>query len=243
MLIIPIVTIVIVVYRLPMPAPAKRAVGYIRVSTVGQAEEGVSLEAQAEAIKSWCLISGYELLEVYRDDGLSGTREDRPGLIAAIEAAKKGMALVSYSMSRIARSTRMMLDIGAKLERRGVDLVSITERIDTTSAAGRMVFQIFAVFAEFERNQTAERTKNALAHMKKRCEPYSPTPFGFDVVKGRLKEVSAEIAVVRQCVSMRSEGATYRKIADTLNGQGIAGKQGGKWYASTVSYMLKRQIS
>lgn len=220
---------------------AKRAVGYIRVSTQGQADEGIGLQAQEDKIRAWCIANDYELAGIYRDEGLSGTRTDRPGLTAAIKASRKGDAFIVYAFSRIARSTSAMLEIGAMFKKRDVDLVSVTEKIDTTSAAGRMIFQVFAVLSEFERNQTAERTKAALAAKRLRREPYSPTPFGFELVRGRLKEVSREIEVVQRCLALRQGGASYRGIASELNKQGITGKQGGKWHASTVRYMLQRQ--
>jgi len=86
----------------------KQAIGYIRVSTEKQANEGVSLEAQEAKIVSWCKTNGYDLVKVYIDAGVSGKRMDtRKELLAALNSLKKGMALVSYSLSRLARSTKM----------------------------------------------------------------------------------------------------------------------------------------
>ena len=91
----------------------KQAIGYIRVSTEKQANEGVSLEAQEARIVSWCKANDYELVKVYVDAGISGKRMDtRKELLAALASLKKGMALVSYSLSRLARSTKDALAIG-----------------------------------------------------------------------------------------------------------------------------------
>lgn len=222
----------------------QQAIGYIRVSTQGQADEGVSLETQAAKIRAWCIANDYELLAMFEDAGVSGSSmNNRDGLHSAMKAAGKGMALVCYSISRLARSTADMLHIAGQLEQRGVDLVSLTERIDTTSAAGRMVFRMLAVLAEFERDLVSERTRAALAHKKARGEKYAPVPFGFEEIEGRLVEVRKEAKVVSHIIHMRDSGASFKAIADYLNQSGITGKRGGKWHASTVHYLVKRQAA
>jgi len=221
-----------------------KAIGYIRVSTQDQAAEGVSLAAQRAKIAAWCAANDYELVAVYEDAGISGgSMTGRDGLKAALAAATKGMALVAYSISRLARSTRDMLELADRLEARGVDLVSLTEKIDTTSAAGRMVFRMLAVLSEFERDQVAERTKAALAHKKSKGEKYGPVPFGFREIEGRLVEVREESQVIAKVMAMREAGHTLREIAAKLNDDGIQGKKGGVWHASTVSYVINRQAA
>lgn len=219
-----------------------RAIGYVRVSTQGQADDGVSLSAQRSKIAAWCEANDYELVAVFEDAGISGSSmKGRDGLHAALQATGRGMALVAYSISRLARSTRDMIDIAEQLKRRGADLVSLTERIDTSSAAGHMVFQMLAVLAEFERRQTAERTKMALAHKRAKGEVYGPIPFGFREVEQRLEVVAAEAQIVGKVMRMRTAGKSLAAIAGYLNEQGVVGKQGGRWYASTVRYLIQRQ--
>ena len=80
------------------------------------------------------------------DRGLSGGRcDNRPALKEALKAVCRGDSLVVYSLSRLARSTRDTLMIAETLERKGADLVSLSERIDTTSSTGKMVFRMLAV--------------------------------------------------------------------------------------------------
>lgn len=220
----------------------QKAIGYVRVSTKGQADEGVSLEAQRAKIQAWCELNDAELVAVFEDAGISGaSMAGREGLQSALKAAGKGMALVCYSISRMARSTRDMLEIAERLDARGVDLVSVTEKIDTTSAAGRMVFKMLSVLADFERDQIGERTKMALAHKKAKGEVYAPTPFGFDAIEGRLVAVAHEAKIVGEILRQRAHGASLAEIADKLNAQGIQGKRGGRWFASTVRYVIQRQ--
>ena len=222
----------------------QQAIGYIRVSTQGQADEGVSLEAQRAKIEAWCELNDYELVALFEDAGISGgSMKGREGLHAALKAARPGMALVTYSISRLARSTRDMLEISDELTRRGADLVSLSERIDTTTASGRMVFRMLAVLAEFEREQIGERTKMALRHKKAQGMVYAATPFGFEAVDGRLVEDEDEAAIVGEILSMRAAGQSLANIADDLNERGVEGKRGGRWHPSTVRYLIQRQAA
>lgn len=220
----------------------RTAVGYVRVSTEKQAAEGVSLAAQRAKIAAWCELNDYALVAVHADEGVGGgSMKGREGLAAALAASTKGAALICYSLSRLARSTRDMLTIADRLERQGADLVSLSERIDTTTAAGRMVFRMLAVLAEFERDQIGERTKLALAHKRATGRKYAPVPFGFTEIEGRLVTVKTEAAILQRILADRDAGRSYREIAAALNGDRVATKRRGqRWYASTVRSLVQR---
>jgi len=220
----------------------KQAIGYIRVSTEQQANEGVSLEAQKTKIAAWCITNGYDLVQVYTDAGISGKSMDkRPGLQDALKSLSKDMALVTYSLSRLARSTKDAISIGETVAKKKADMVSLSERIDTTTAAGKMMFQMLAVLAEFERNLVAERTTNALQHKKATGQKYcNQTPYGFQAIEGRLVEVKKEAKVVAEIQAARSSGNTLQSIADKLNGRGIPTKTGKQWAPATIHLLLKR---
>lgn len=220
----------------------KYAIGYARVSTEKQASAGISLEAQEARIHAWCEANGYKLVRVYVDAGLSGKRMDtRKELLAALAALKKGMALVSYSLSRLARSTKDALAIAEAIQKKKADLVSLSEQIDTTTAAGKMMFQMLAVLAEFERNLVGERTSTALQHKKRNGQKYcNQTPYGFNAVEGRLVEVEQESAIVAEIQAARADGATLQSIADSLNSRGIPTKTGKCWQPATIHLLLKR---
>lgn len=222
----------------------QKVVGYIRVSTTGQAEKGASLDAQRAKIEAWCNLNDGELVAVFEDAGISGSgTAKRDGLLDALKATTKGMALVTYSISRLARNTLDMLNIAKELEKKGADLVSLSERIDTTTASGRMVFRMLAVLAEFERDQVSERTCMTMAHKKASGEAYCGAPFGFEAIAGRLVEVKRESAIVADILKMREAGASLADIANNLNAKGIEGKRGGKWFPSTVRYLIQRQAA
>lgn len=220
----------------------KQAIGYVRVSTEQQVNEGVSLEAQKAKIAAWCLSHDYELVQVFVDAGISGKKmENRPELLKARAAVKKGMALVAYSLSRLARSTKDLIHISEEVAKKNGDLVSLSEQIDTTTAAGKMMFQMLAVLSEFERNLTAERTKGALQHKKSTNQKYTnQTPYGFQAIEGRLVQVKQEAKVVAEIQAARSGGNTLQSIANSLNGRGIPTKTGKIWQPATIHLLLKR---
>lgn len=222
----------------------KTAIAYIRVSTVKQLEEGDSPSMQRAKIEAWCSANGYKLGAVFSDEGITGLKiKKRPGVQAALEATGKGMALVAYSFSRIARSTRDMISIAELLEKKGADLVSLTERIDTTTAAGKMTFRVLAVLAEFERDIISERTKAVLSHKKGKHESYSSAPLGFTVSPGgKLIENAKELATVKRIQKMKRGGHSLHAIAERLNRKGVRGKKGGRFYASTVRHILSNDL-
>jgi len=220
--------------------------GYCRVSTAGQAADGVSLDAQRERIKAWCAGNGYELVRVFVDAGLSGGRADnRPELQRALdEVCKAGAALVVFSLSRLARSTRDTLAIAERLDKAGADLASLSEKIDTSSAAGKMLFRLLAVLAEFERDQIAERTRCAMAHKRSNGQRVGQVPFGWTLdADGRtLIENSQEQRALQKIRAMRRRGATLQRIADLLNRAGVPAKRGrGAWRHTSVRAILARE--
>lgn len=217
-----------------------KAIGYIRVSTQKQAEEGVSLDAQRAKIEAWCLANDYELAGIHCDEGISGTKSDRDGLLAAMAEAGKGAALIVYSLSRLTRSTKDLISFAEQLEQQGADLISLSEKIDTTTAAGKMVFRMLGVLNEFERDQVSERTKAALAHKRESNQVYNHTPYGFTRNGETLQKNDKEAAVVAHAVKLHKSGKTMRDIARHLNERGIPTKLGKQWQPMQVSRLIKR---
>lgn len=225
-----------------------KAVGYIRVSTTMQADEGVSLDAQRAKLEAWCTLNGYELVSVHTDAGLSGGRADnRPALQAALaEVCRTKGALVVYSLSRLARSTKDCIAIGERLDRANADLVSLSEKIDTTTAAGRMVFRMLAVMAEFERDQVSERTATAMQHKRTRGEyTGGVAPYGWRVGADgvKLEVYPGEQAVMVAARELRESGLSLRAVAARLEAEGLLPRSGGRWHPSTVRDLLQAKAA
>jgi len=221
-------------------------VGYIRVSTEGQVEDGVSLDTQREKIEAWAKLHDEAEIVIYEDAGVSGaSMEQRPGLQNALrEACRRKAALVVYSLSRLARSTRDTLSISDRLSKSGAELVSLSERIDTTSASGKMIFRLLAVLAEFERDQISERTRAAMAHLRnsgRRISRFAPYGWDFDDDGELLVRNLAEQKVMARMGRLRAQGLTFQEIAHRLTAAAVPTKHGGApWTAKVVWSLLSR---
>ncbi len=218
-----------------------KAIGYIRVSTKGQAVEGLSIEAQEKNIITYCDLFKLDLMNIYIDAGVSGKKMNRVGLDNAMDALQEGQILIFYSLSRLTRSVKQMLKIAEKMKKKGVDLVSITEKIDTTSAAGRMVLNILCVMNEFESEQVAERTNAIVEYKRDNGEIIGKTKFGYKVGEDKktLIPIDDEIKVVKLINALRGQGYTLQDIANTLNKDGIKTAQGKAWKFQYIHNVLK----
>ncbi len=217
----------------------KPAFIYCRVSTSDQAIEGVSLEAQSTKAAAWCELNDCEVAGTFVDAGISGYKSsNRPEFQRALDAAcAAGGVLVVYSLSRFARNTAETLQLADRLERAGADLVSLSERIDTTSAAGKMIFRMLAVLAEFERDQISERTKAAMQHKRSKGEFTGTVPFGFQLAADGVQLVrnEAEQEIIGMILDLRQQGYSLRAIAAELDNHGVPTKhRANTWNAMTI---------
>jgi len=216
-----------------------KATIYTRVSTAGQATEGVSLDAQQAKARAWAEANGYDIGGLYSDAGISGKRAaNRPGLQAALRevCGERGNVLIVYSLSRLARSTKDAISIAETIEKAGADLVSLTERIDTTSAAGKMVFRMLAVLAEFERDLVSERTATALRHKSSKGERVGQVPYGYSLAGDGVRLVAnpEEEALCEMLRQLKRSGMSWRQIADEMNARGVRTKKGKTWTWQTA---------
>ncbi len=132
-------------------------IGYARVSTQSQ-----SLNSQIDALKE----AGCE--RIFKEK-VSGVKAERVELNRMLDMIREGDTIVIYKLDRLARSMRHLVDLVAQIEEKGANLKSLNDAmVDTTTAQGKLVFNIFASIAEFERNLISERTKAGLASAKKR---------------------------------------------------------------------------
>ena len=162
---------------------------YIRVSTEDQAKHGVSLKAQEEALKNYAKALGYEILKVYKDEGKSGKDiKGRPALKQLLEdaEARKFQAIFIYKLDRLSRSLMDLIDTIEKFKDWGIDFVSLQDKIETTSASGKLMFHIISAFAEFERNVTSERTKFAMDKKARDGNVVTRAPLGYKIEDKKL---------------------------------------------------------
>lgn len=219
----------------------QRAVGYLRVSTAGQVDDGVSLDVQESKIRHWAALHDIELISLHRDEGLSGGDTSRPGLAAALdEVIRHKCALVAYSLSRISRSTIHLLTLAETIAKAGGDLVSLQERIDTGSPAGRVAFRIMSALAEFERDQVAERTREAMRHMKAQGRRVGSIPYGatLDDDGETLRPDEREREIVYHVRELRKLGYSLRAISAELARRGAFSRTGKPFHPQTLSRII-----
>jgi len=133
------------------PNGANRAIGYARVSTLEQAEEGISLQVQEDSIRAYAQLHGLELTDILSDRGESGKDLDRPAARELLARVRGGEveALIAYRLDRLTRSPRdLFLIVDDELNPRGVELISVSEQIDTRTPGGRAMMEIMGIFAQ-----------------------------------------------------------------------------------------------
>jgi DNA invertase Pin-like site-specific DNA recombinase len=229
--------------------PQTRVVGYIRVSTEEQAREGVSLAAQRERLTAYAVALDLELVTIYEDAGISAKTLERPGLTAALADLDAGRAegLVVYKLDRL---TRDLGDWSALLRRYFVErcaLLSVSESMDTRSAAGRLQLNILMTVAAWEREIIGERTAEALRHLKAQGVRIGGVGLGLR----RLPDTDADghrlvaedpdaVATVQRIRELRDAGESLRSICATLVAEGRRTQRGGRWQPGTIAKVLQR---
>ena len=227
-----------------------RVVGYIRVSTEGQADGGVSLDAQRAKLTAYCAALDLVLVAVEADAGLSAKSLERPALQRALGMLRDGQAdaLLVVKLDRLTRSVR---DLGTLVEDYFAAgrwaLLSVADSIDTRSAAGRLVLNVLASVAQWEREATAERTRDALAHLRSEGVRLGGAALGWEHTEavdpsGRriIAAVEDEADTVARILALKADGVSVRRIAEILAAEGRSTKAGGRWHATTVQRVIAR---
>ncbi len=196
--------------------------GYVRVSTMTQAREGESLEAQRRQVVSYADSKGLELPSenVYVEAGVSGSTEfqSRPQGAKLYDAVQAGDMVVFPKLDRAFRNTRNALNVLHELKARGVSVHFIDLGGDVTgNGVGAIVFTILSAFATFERERIAARIRE-VKQLKKAQGKFTggKRAFGYDVIDGIKTPREDEQIVIKEMMKMRKAGATYRGIAEWM---------------------------
>jgi DNA invertase Pin-like site-specific DNA recombinase len=139
-------------FFLPSIEDTGRKIGYARVSTQDQ-----RLRTQLDALKA------AKCDQIFKDHGVSGGKASRPGLDRALKTLKRGDALVVLKLDRLGRSVQHLSDLLVRFGNEGIHFCSLAEGINTTTPGGKLVYHLFAAFAEFNRDMIRENTVLGLA--------------------------------------------------------------------------------
>jgi DNA invertase Pin-like site-specific DNA recombinase len=190
----------------------KRAALYVRVSTDKQ-----TVENQIAKLTEVANARGWQIVEVYRDAGISGAkgRDQRPGLDQMLKDAQRGKfdVAMSWAIDRMGRSLIDLLDTIRHLEACHVDLYLDQQQNDTTTPAGKLMFQVVGAFAEFERAMIRQRVhaglKRAVANGKKLGRPLNDP----NAVEKARKELTKGIGIGKVAKSVGLGVGTVHKLA------------------------------
>lgn len=227
----------------------RKAIAYLRVSTMEQVTGGFSLESQKSIITNYCTFSELELVHVITEEGISGSKalSKRPGgqELIKILNQKKVAHVVAWKLDRLFRDAADALQQTKDWDKAKIILHLVDmggQTMNTSSALGRFFLSMLAGFAEFERNQVSERTKAVMQLKKRKLEVYSPTPYGYSKVQNILVADTKEQEIIKNITRLRKKGKSYKYIAEQLAKHGAPTKQGGKWHAGTVRYLIKNNL-
>lgn len=243
-----------------------RLLGYVRVSSAAQQAHGHSLDDQPERLAAYCQAYGYQLVDVISEQVSARKvplhkREGGAQLLARLEAGDADGVIV-IKLDRLFRDLMDGLEYfrdalyprrRGRAGRGGAQVVSLSEHIDTSTAAGRHMLKFALLEADAEADRTSERTADAMRGLRKRGRVYGHVPYGcvghggtWDAEQGRmvnqrLLHDPATWPIRETIVARRAGGDSLRKIRAWLAEQGIAAPSGGaKWSLQTISDLVDR---
>ena len=179
--------------------------GYARVSTSEQ-----NTSTQTERLKSAGAIRVFE-------DVISGKKFDRPGLASLIDFARSGDSLCVIRLDRLGRSLKELLETVEDLKSRDINLISLEEKLDTSSAAGELVFHVFGAIAHFERRLISERTRDGIAAARKRGKNPGRPKLDTETVSALQKLVEAGMTPGMAAKQLGIGRSTAYRVAKTLD--------------------------
>lgn len=226
----------------------QKIVGYARVSTDNQKEDG-TISIQREALQQYATENDYELIKIFEDEGISGGYEVRPGLVdllSFLENNKDIAGVVIFKLDRLARDLRIQENLIKEFEKLGVKLLSTKEQdLDSKDPTRVMLRQILGSVAEYEKWMISMRLSAGRINKIRTKSEYA----GGGVALGYAVNEDSDLAVCTATASTiqiiykkKRQRKSLREIADELNEAGTPTARGGKWYASTISYILKNRL-
>jgi DNA invertase Pin-like site-specific DNA recombinase len=193
-------------------AMAKRVALYLRVST----GDGQTIENQRQALEEMAARAGWQVVEVYADEGISGTkgRERRPAFDRMLKAAlrRKFDMIAAWSVDRLGRSLQDLVAFLSELKAAGVDLFLHQQALDTSSPSGRALFQMLGVFAEFEAAMIRERTLAGLARARAQGKRLGRPPVKQGVAVAVRRSLAAGVSIRRAAALHHVGISTVQRI-------------------------------
>ena len=210
----------------------KTAAIYCRVSTAEQGQSGLSLKDQEERCRGLCVAKGWIVVEKYIETASAGSL-NRPWFQHLLNDANNNKfdIVVALRLDRISRVPKDFYSVVEDLDEHGINITTVDNDVDTTTAQGRMLLGVLLQFAAFERELGAERTRAAMMRRAEKGLPGgSCPPLGYDRVNGKFVINNADAKVVKSIFNSYLNGDGPSKIARELNARGLRTK---KWTSKT----------
>jgi site-specific DNA recombinase len=222
-------------------------VGYLRVSTSEQTE-GFSLDAQEHEIRTYCKKNGYNLVRIYRDEGITGTsmeeRIDFQNMLYDISLNKEIDAVIVWSLSRFSRKLSHLLNIVEILEQHDTRLKVIKEAIDTSTPQGKAFVSFSGIMAEMERENIVSACRLGMRQRAREGRWNGGRVLGYRTNNNKELEIYEEEAkIVREIFNLFAiENWGYKKIASNLNIRGLKTQKGKEWSINGIKQIIDNPI-
>jgi site-specific DNA recombinase len=223
-----------------------KILGYVRVSSKKQVDEGNSLNNQIDNIRKYSDLMKYDLQDILIDDGFSGLSMKRNGLNQLLERLKKDRfdGIVVYSLSRLGRRMKDVITLIDYFNKNNIRFISLKENFDNNGIMGKLILNIMSSVNEFEVNQLGERISDVKKFKKSNKEVFGGIlMYGVNQRKGKLIKNKNEYDIIKVIEELRDLGFSYFRIANYLNDEGIKSKLKKRWYGSSVRMVLKNGVN
>lgn len=229
----------------------QRITAYLRVSTDRQAEEGLGLEIQEQAIRQWATAGGYRIGLWTRDEGVSGSNglDTREGLSEALGALKDKdvSGVVVYRLDRLARDLIVQETLLAEVRRLGGAVYSTSAaeagylEDDPDDPSRRLIRQVLGAVSEYERSMIALRLRSGRRRKaEKGGYAYGSPAYGFEAKGGELVPAPGEQATVDRIREMHGEGRSLREMIAVLEEEGHRPKRAKRWHPESLARIVRR---
>lgn len=218
---------------------------YIRVSTEEQAKDGYSLAAQEEILKMYCKEKQYNIYKIYSDEGISAKDTNRPKFKAMISDAlqNKFNAILVWKLTRLTRSLGDLTHLCKELFTKSIAIISYTENFDCTTPSGRLLLNILATTAEFERENITENVKMGLRERAKEGYACCVPTLGYNHIGKNMLEVDIkEAEQVKFIFKKFLQVQAISEVCRICDQKGYLGKNGKKQSPQQIALILTRPL-
>lgn len=238
-----------------MSLKTKKVAIYARVSTIEQAEEGYSIDAQLRILTEYCKFNNCEVFREYVDRGISGKSiEGRPALKELLNDAGKGLfdEVLVWKINRISRKQLDLLKIVELLNKNNISFRSYSEKFETETSMGKFAFQMMGAVGELERNTISDNVKMGMKERAREGLWNGGVVFGYDITEipsenrkrraTRLMVNEEEAKTVRYIYELYYTGNGIKAITNRINKEGYKSKRGNAFAVATVKEILQNPI-